>query len=135
MLRTPDGMRQELKAEAEKNGRSLNAEIVTRLKTSLTGGAAAGGTSCGDQHDIASIIDDLIAVEDIVRLMILAVQARSMASDEFKAIETVADIVSRNLESIRIDLKNAVQRGQGRCCGSILDAPGKSEGYENGAEI
>jgi Arc-like DNA binding domain. len=35
-LRLPPGMRDLLKAEAEKNGRSLNAEIVTRLSQSLS---------------------------------------------------------------------------------------------------
>lgn len=37
MLRLPDGMRDELKTIAAENGRSLNAEIVTRLQQSLTG--------------------------------------------------------------------------------------------------
>ena len=35
MLRLPDGMRDSLKAEAEKNKRSLNAEIVQRLEFTL----------------------------------------------------------------------------------------------------
>jgi len=35
VLRLPDGMRDRLKAEAEKNKRSLNAEIVARLEASL----------------------------------------------------------------------------------------------------
>jgi hypothetical protein len=35
MVRFPDGMRDELKALAEQEGRSLNAEIVARLETSL----------------------------------------------------------------------------------------------------
>jgi len=42
-LRLPDGMRDHLKTEAEKNGRSMNAEIVTRLEASLAG-AVGGGT-------------------------------------------------------------------------------------------
>lgn len=35
MLRFPDGMRERLKAEAARNGRSLNAEIIHRLERSL----------------------------------------------------------------------------------------------------
>lgn len=35
MLRLPDGMREELKELAAKNGRSLNAEIVLRLRESI----------------------------------------------------------------------------------------------------
>ncbi|CAN7203298.1 Arc family DNA-binding protein [Rhizobium sp. LjRoot30] len=42
MLRFPDGMRDLLKQHAEKNGRSLNVEIVTRLEASLAGGEAPG---------------------------------------------------------------------------------------------
>lgn len=35
MIRMPDGMRDELRAVAERNGRSMNAEIVARLENSL----------------------------------------------------------------------------------------------------
>ena len=34
-IRLPDGLRDELKALAERNGRSMNAEIVARLQESL----------------------------------------------------------------------------------------------------
>lgn len=36
MLRLPDGMRDRLKAAAEANNRSLNAEIITRLGRTLS---------------------------------------------------------------------------------------------------
>lgn len=36
MLRLPDGMRERIKAEAEANNRSMNAEIVARLEGSFT---------------------------------------------------------------------------------------------------
>jgi plasmid stability protein len=35
VLRLPDGMRDRLKAEAARNGRSMNAEIVQRLERTL----------------------------------------------------------------------------------------------------
>ena len=35
MLRLPDGMREQLKIEAARNGRSLNAEIVKRLQETM----------------------------------------------------------------------------------------------------
>lgn len=35
IIRLPDGMRDQLKAAAEANNRSMNAEIVHRLKKSL----------------------------------------------------------------------------------------------------
>lgn len=37
VLRLPDGMRDRIKAAAQKSGRSMNAEIVDRLEASLTG--------------------------------------------------------------------------------------------------
>lgn len=46
VLRLPDGMRDQLKAEAENNGRSLNAEIIYRLEESMFG---ARGSSSIDE--------------------------------------------------------------------------------------
>ncbi len=46
MLRLPDGMRDSIKASAEKNGRSMNAEIVSALELYLgitTSSAPASG--------------------------------------------------------------------------------------------
>lgn len=37
MLRFPDGMRDALKAEAARNNRSLNAEIIARLELTIDG--------------------------------------------------------------------------------------------------
>lgn len=37
MLRLPDGMRERIKAAADQNNRSMNAEIVARLDISLSG--------------------------------------------------------------------------------------------------
>lgn len=34
-LRFPDGMRERIRASAEENGRSMNAEIIYRLQTTL----------------------------------------------------------------------------------------------------
>lgn len=41
MLRFPEGMRALIKEAAEKNGRTMNAEIVARLEASFKGGAPA----------------------------------------------------------------------------------------------
>ncbi|MBB3811457.1 Arc family DNA-binding protein [Pseudochelatococcus contaminans] len=37
MLRLPDGMRDRIRAEADKHGRSMNAEIIARLEATLDG--------------------------------------------------------------------------------------------------
>jgi hypothetical protein len=38
LLRLPDGMRERILSAAEVNGRSMNAEIIARLKTSFESG-------------------------------------------------------------------------------------------------
>ncbi|WP_375597562.1 Arc family DNA-binding protein [Devosia sp. Naph2] len=38
IVRLPEGMRERLKDEAAKNGRSMNSEIVSRLEMTLNGG-------------------------------------------------------------------------------------------------
>lgn len=43
LLRLPDGMRERLKAEAEVNKRSMNAEIVARLEASFAEGPKREG--------------------------------------------------------------------------------------------
>lgn len=47
IVRFPDGMRDKIKAAADTKGRSMNAEIITRLEASLAG--AAGGPGAIDQ--------------------------------------------------------------------------------------
>lgn len=47
-IRLPDGMRDQIREAAEANGRSMNAEIITRLEASLVG---AGGSVGGDAVD------------------------------------------------------------------------------------
>ncbi|NSY95784.1 Arc family DNA-binding protein [Agrobacterium tumefaciens] len=64
MLRLPAGMRDEIKASADANGRSMNAEIVARLNShhslrdQFAGQALAGLYACRDLqlatlHDMA----------------------------------------------------------------------------------
>ncbi|MFG6566988.1 Arc family DNA-binding protein [Sulfitobacter sp. 1A13679] len=43
IVRFPDGMRDQIKAAAEANNRSMNAEIVHRLELSLTTQSLHGG--------------------------------------------------------------------------------------------
>jgi len=47
IVRFPEGMRDKIKAAAEAKGRSMNAEIITRLEASLAG--ATGGLGAIDQ--------------------------------------------------------------------------------------
>lgn len=45
VVRFPKGMRQEIKRQAAENGRTINAEIIYRLKK--------GGIACNDQPTTA----------------------------------------------------------------------------------
>jgi plasmid stability protein len=45
MFRVPEDLHEQLEAQATANQRSLNAEVVARLKASFTGGNAACDTS------------------------------------------------------------------------------------------
>lgn len=57
IVRFPDGMRDLLKSEAEKNGRSMNAEIITRLEASLAGATGgAGGIEQVFTHAIQALV-------------------------------------------------------------------------------
>lgn len=47
-LRLPDGMRDALKAAADENGRSMNAEIVVRLRSSFAEGTHERGRKLAD---------------------------------------------------------------------------------------
>lgn len=48
IVRLPDGMRDKIRSVAERNGRSMNAEIVARLQRSLDADEVLGG---GDALD------------------------------------------------------------------------------------
>lgn len=51
IVRLPDGLRDELKAVAARNKRSMNAELVDRLEQSLAGRPQAHALSTGDLLD------------------------------------------------------------------------------------
>lgn len=70
MLRFPDGMRDRLKAEAAKNNRSMNAEIISRLEETLridsdapVKSAQTGGDPTETSIDAAyRLVDELLAL-------------------------------------------------------------------------
>lgn len=57
MLRLPDGMRDQLKELAERSGRSMNAEIVTRLQSTFT--HSLPSTEPNDAGDLANALHAL----------------------------------------------------------------------------
>jgi len=63
VLRLPSGMRDEIKAAADKNGRSMNAEIINRLQASLITGNMTPADFLGVmdmQHDNAHRIAEML---------------------------------------------------------------------------
>ncbi len=60
MLRLPDGMREKIKAAADANGRSMNAEIITALASLYSDGAGAGMRRYASDFEAANtLIHDL----------------------------------------------------------------------------
>lgn len=69
MLRFPDGMRDALKADAAKNGRSMNTEIVARLEhyeTLLDRVEELESTVRGHDADLAAIVKERDLLQDEV---------------------------------------------------------------------
>ena len=66
VVRFPDGLRETLKREAERNNRSLNAEIIARLEASFTEAARLEEMSAALERQASMIrlhgerIDDLM---------------------------------------------------------------------------
>lgn len=69
MLRFPEGMRDRIKAEAERNGRSMNAEIIARLDQSM---------SDQDQLNRFSNMSSLEPVERIAAIRAISVVLHDM---------------------------------------------------------
>lgn len=63
IVRFPDGMRDRIREEAEKNNRSMNAEIIARLEASLSSRDFASDVSGKDlartTRELMDIVDDL----------------------------------------------------------------------------
>lgn len=84
LLRLPDGMRDRLKAAAEANNRSLNAEIVNRLEASLT--SAQIGLSDKEQSDaIALFASGLMQAMHYGKEIGRMVKVEVSVSDDVKA--------------------------------------------------
>lgn len=67
MLRLPDGMRDQIAAEAEKNGRSMNSEIVQRLSESLASSRSAASPVIDQMLRILDQLNSTLASDPKVR--------------------------------------------------------------------
>ncbi|WP_082555386.1 Arc family DNA-binding protein [Devosia sp. Root635] len=83
MVRFPDGMRDQLKGLAEKNGRSMNAEIIARLDVSLR------DVPRSEQLDLAELAQ-------------LREEVKTLARDQARRAEDMRDVLERQLETAQI---------------------------------
>lgn len=89
-LRFPDGMRDRLKAEAAKNGRSLNAEIIHRLQSSL--GMESFHYRTGHAMPTA---DQLQAAADTFMAMLEYAEEIGVMEDQAEVDEAIRKIMTR----------------------------------------
>lgn len=75
-LRFPDGMRERIAREAEKSGRSMNTEIVSRLEFTLDSHVA-------DEKELRSLVDQ---VEEYKRLLIEKINNQKGQTALFKSV-------------------------------------------------
>ncbi len=76
MLRLPDGMRDRIKAAAEANNRSMNAEIVARLDESLNREASALMIAGEKLNHVADMMERMLDAADRIERAAMA-QAKS----------------------------------------------------------
>lgn len=89
-LRFPDGMRESLKEEAAKNGRSLNAEIIHRLETTLKMESFHYRTG----HAFPTA-DQMQAAADTFMAMLEYAKEIGVVDDQADADEAISKIVKR----------------------------------------
>lgn len=77
MLRLPDGMRERIKVEAERNNRSMNAEIVARLEATL----GEGLTKEELDQRLENVAEKILAY---VRSQVVAETGRDINDDDLR---------------------------------------------------
>lgn len=90
MIRLPDGMRDQIRDAAERNGRSMNAEIVERLSRSFSGDFVAEG-------DLSEIRAQFLEMTAHVKG--LAEQLNSAADRERELQERLVSVLGALAES------------------------------------
>jgi len=90
VLRLPDGMRERLKAEAEANKRSMNAEIIARLENF--------GRSDADEREIQELKDLTVDLAKAIEKELALTQAiYSLMHDATMKILNNEDVSARDL--------------------------------------
>lgn len=84
LLRMPDGMRDRLKAEAEANKRSMNAEIVARLEASLSEDFVTKTSAKKGEESLRTLIN---LVESIYDAAIIALFRRTSPENAKQLLE------------------------------------------------
>ncbi|MCF3642911.1 Arc family DNA-binding protein [Rhizobium sp. TRM95111] len=133
MLRFPDGMRDRLKATAEQNGRSMNAEIITRLEASLAG--ADGEGDAIDQVFTSTMrkLAENLAPKFNQRMLRMAAEYDEYKQLQVQSLRRFLDLrgdVLREIEGIGdIDFDENSRRESQRAL-SMLKARANIQGYD-----
>lgn len=103
MLRLPDGMREQVAHAAKENGRSMNAEVVERLKASFSD-APIGGASA-DMAALAARLQAELAEEQFKNhtLVVKLSQVAEIMEDDLRELEIYAGEHNLDLDDLGID--------------------------------
>lgn len=107
MLRMPDGMRDRLKREADMNERSMNAEIVQRLKETLEANDMSRDRPRGDRATTVNLPESLrgrifaVAEENERTLGSEIVYTLQREYPELAPVNDIVDMLNRSLSQAR----------------------------------
>lgn len=95
VVRFPDGMRDRIREVAERNNRSMNAEIIARLEASFDPSQGSAGFLGDSIHDILGRstrgVDSMLELEESLRNA--AHISESLKSIDFTAIESITKML------------------------------------------
>lgn len=105
-LRLPDGLRDQIKARADNNGRSMNAEIVDRLEKSLRAEELAQPDVTAHRSGVLASLPDTALQEILSNVATILNQSldreRELAGKVDKLAETVSSTAAANEQILEI---------------------------------
>lgn len=104
MLRFPDGMRPALKAEAERNNRSLNAEIIGRLEESMSPRSPQGmALAMSLALNLASGVDKVLGTTSTSQQSASAMLSKALSGQgNWEEIEQFAEALSARIKALHV---------------------------------
>lgn len=108
MLRLPDGMRAKLKASAEENNRTLNAEIVARLESSYQ---APRDALAAKGREIELLVSDIAVRGEMLGLRsdLLRARLERLETGLSQAVESERAPLESEAQSLRVELAEVTE--------------------------